>query len=207
MTPLLPLVAACAPTAVSVDNPPPVDSDTGDEAVILPFDTEPFIPVDTAPDVLPDLEPDHWIHLRQDGQWILSGNPYSDLTGQLRIREFIDEIDTNDTAVLDPYVCEVTYSLTGSAVGSHTCPSCDFVFEVEHFVIDGDPGNCQEPDAPADGALWQLGYDSAASSILHNYFGTDVWLPWYDTLTGAPNIQFEWDFTLAVELEDTSDMN
>ncbi|HHO54429.1 MAG TPA: hypothetical protein ENK18_27055 [Deltaproteobacteria bacterium] len=204
---------SCTPPTVPADKAPTEDTDTEDDPEVLSIDTSVYIPVDTAPDVVPDLQPSDWIQLRHQGLWSLSGSPFTDLSGQLILREYLNVLDTaidtsiatTDTAYVDPYLCNVTYSLTGSAIDNHTCATCSFVFEVEHYVSDGDPSLCREPDTPPDGAVWQLGYNAGTDEILLNYYGTDVWLPWYDTTTGPPNIAFEWSFSLAIELEDTGD--
>ncbi|MBX2796971.1 MAG: hypothetical protein KTR31_04855 [Myxococcales bacterium] len=201
------VAAACTGQVAPVDQAPPDDTNTEDEPNVLPIDTSFFVPEDTAPNNPPDLQPSDWITLRHVGTWQLSGNPFSDLAGTLVLREYLNQIDTSDTAMPPEYVCDVTYALTGTAVDVHTCSSCDFVFAVEHYVSTGNPGACREPDAPQNGAVWQLGYNSKEQKIYHNYFGTDVWLPWYDTLTAPPNLDFEWNFTLATEVEDTADMN
>ncbi len=203
----------CTPPAVLTDKAPTEDTNTEDDPVVLPLDTSIFIPSDTAPDVVPDLEPSDWIEVRHQGSWSLTGSPLSDLAGQLTVREFLNALDTavdtsiatTDTAYVDPYLCNVTYALTGAAVDDHTCGSCDLVFEVEHYVTEGDPSRCREPDAPEDGAVWQLGYEDASDTIWLNYHGTDVWLPWYDATTGPPNVAFEWSFRLAFEIEDDED--
>ena len=136
---------------------------------------------------------------------MLSGSPFTDLAGSLRIAEYINEIDTSDTNDPDPFVCEVFYNLTGSVVETHTCGAdCDFVFEVEHYVVSGNVAACAEPDVPENGAVRQLGYDSTNGRVLENYFGTDRWIPAYDTLTAPPNLDFSWELTLAIELEDTA---
>lgn len=188
-----------------VDTPPTEDTSTDDEPNVLPIDTSQFIPQDTAPVEPPNIDPRNFVYLRHSGNWTLSGSPFSDLAGTLRVAEYIDEIDTSDTSDPDPFLCEVVYNITGSAVPTHTCGSqCDFVFEVEHYIASGSPGPCVEPDVPENGAVWQLGFDSANSQILLNYFGTDRWLPWYRTTTAPPSVDFEWEFTLAIELEDTA---
>lgn len=198
------LVVAC--TGQPTTAPPPDDSSTTDGPNVLPIDTSQFIPQDTAPVEPPNINPRDFIYLRHSGTWNLTGKPYSDLSGVLRIAEYINEVDTSDTSDPDPFLCEVIYNITGSAVETHTCGTdCDFVFEVEHYVANGNPGACAEPDVPENGALWQLGYDSTNQQILLNYFGTDRWLPWYSTTTGPPALEFEWEFTLAVEIEDTAD--
>jgi hypothetical protein len=184
--------------------PEPTPTETGEEPKVLPIDTAPYLPEDTAPDVVPNLTPDHYVYMSQVGNWSLSASdpPFTDLFGTLRITEHVDTLDT----ALPVYECNVTYSLTGSPVDDHTCADCDFVFDVEYFVTAGDPGACHDPDAPASGAVWQLGYDAATSKIYLNYYGTDVWLPWYDANKAGSTVNFDWTATLAIELEDSGDM-
>lgn len=196
----------CSNPPATVDAPPTVDTDTGDDPVLLPIDTSKFIPRDTyAPDIV-DIQPDDFLFLRHFGEWRLSGGFMS---GELTLREyinFIDTADTIDTAPL-PWVCNVEYALTGAVVNNSTCPSCDVVFDVEHVVTNGaSPNACREPDAPPDGVTWQMGYEAGANRIYHNYYGTDVWVPWFTTSTdGDPDVvAFEWEATLAIELEDTA---
>ena len=181
---------------------------------MLPIDTSFFVPQDTAPQQPPNIDPRDFLYLRHIGNWSLSGSPFSDLSGNLKIAEQINAVPVRDTSVTgdtappEPFLCEVEYTLTGTVVPDHTCGvACDFVFEVEHFVNLGNPGACREPDVPQDGAVWQLGFDSTNGQILYNYYGTDVWLPWYDVPEGSapPNLGFLWEFTLAVELEDTAE--
>lgn len=191
--------------AAPTDGPPTEETATDSTINVLPIDTSDFIPQDTAPVEAPNINPRNFIYLRHSGTWNLTGSPYTDLSGTLRVAEYINEIDTSDTSVPDPFLCEVIYNITGSAVDTHTCgAACDFVFEVEHYITSGNPGACAEPDVPENGALWQLGYSSASNTILLNYFGTDRWLPWYTATTAPPALEFEWEFTLAVELEDTA---
>ncbi len=199
------LALACGGNDPAPADPPPA-TDTGEDPILLPQDTSVFIPRDTnEPDVV-DVIPDNFLYLRHFGEWEFSGGL---MTGSLTIREyvnFIDTADTIDTAPL-PWVCNVEYALTGAEVVDATCPTCTVVFDVTHTVISGSPANCREPDTPPDGVTWQLGYDSAANRIFHNYFGTDVWVPWFTTQTTAdPDIiGFEWEATLAIELEDTAE--
>lgn len=195
----------CNGTDPSPDAPPPTDTDTGDDPVLLPIDTSKFIPRDTSePDVI-DVQPDDFLFLRHFGTWELSGGFMS---GNLTIREyvnFIDTADTIDTAPL-PWVCNVEYALTGERVDNATCPTCTDVFNIQHVVTNGaSPASCREPDAPADGVVWQLGYDRDAERIFHNYYGTDVWVPWFTTTGNGNTIDFEWEATLAIEVEDTGD--
>lgn len=202
----LALALACSGGDPSPDGPPATDTNTADDPILLPQDTAVFIPRDTnAPDVV-DIVPDDFLYIRHFGDWQLLGGL---MQGSLTIREyvnFIDTADTIDTAPL-PWVCAVEYQLTSSErVDNSTCPTCTDVYNVVHTVVSGSPAACREPDTPADGVTWQLGYDSVNSRIFHNYYGTDVWVPWFTTqTTGNPDvISFEWEATLAVELEDTA---
>jgi hypothetical protein len=197
------LLLSCSNPPATVTTPGTPDTDTA-EPQVLPIDTGSFVPQDTAPDVPPDITPDHWVYIQQTGIWNLSpaSPPFTDVIGSLVLQEYIDALDT----AVPNYECNVTYSLTGSVVQGHTCAECDWVMEVEHFVTSGDPNTCHDPDAPPDGSSWQLGYDGATSRILLNYYGTDVWLGWYDADLAGSQIDFGWSGTLAIELEDTGDM-
>lgn len=186
------------------DRPEPtVVTETGEEPKVLPIDTSLYLPEDTAPDQVPNLTPSNYVVMSQVGSWTLSSAdpPFSSLFGTLQITEYIDELDT----ALPVYECFVTYSLTGDPVETHTCADCDFVFNVEYYVTEGDPNACHDPDAPPSGAIWQLGFSSATGKLLLNYYGTDVWLPWYDATKTGADIAFQWVANLAIELEDTGD--
>jgi len=201
LTLLLPLTAllACNGQPVMEADGPVTDTNTADDPVILPLDTSVFVPSDTGTQPDPNLQPDHFVYLLHEGSWALSGGG---LSGQLSIQEYVDELDT---ARANPFLCDVLYALTGTEISEHTCDQCDLVIEVEHYVSAGDPSICSDPDTPPDGAVWQLGYASSDQMIYLNYFGTDVWLPWYEATTGPPNIQFSWSATIAIEAQDTGD--
>jgi hypothetical protein len=197
------LLAGCSNPPSTLTTPSTPDTDTA-EPQVLPIDTGSFVPQDTAPDVPPDITPDHWVYITQNGIWNLSpaSPPYTDVVGSLQLQEYIDVLDT----AVPNYECNVTYSLTGNSLQTHTCAACDWVMEVEHFVSSGDPTACHDPDAPTDGSTWQMGYDAAQSKILLNYYGTDVWLGWYDADQAGNQVDYGWSGTLAIELEDTGDM-
>lgn len=178
-------------------------TETGEEPRVLPIDTSLYFPEDTAPDVVPNITPTDFVFMSQEGSWLLSASdpPFTDLSGALQITEYINTLDT----ALPVYECNVTYSLTGSPVGSHTCADCDFVFDVEYYVTAGDPSTCHDPDAPPHGVVWQLGYVAATNKLMLNYYGTDVWLPWYDATKAGVDVTFDWSTTFAIELPDTGD--
>lgn len=196
---LIGALAACGGDPPAGDGPPPVDTDT-DEPNVLPLpDTSFFVPQDTAPTATPDLVPENWVYIVQTGQWTTSSGTMS---GSLRLQEYVDVLDT----AVPNFECNVLYSLTGTDAGTTTCPTCDYVFDVEHFVTSGDPGSCHDVDAPQAGDVWQLGFDGAAGKILLNYHGTDVWLEWYDARQSGYVVNFDWTATLAIEVQDSGDM-
>ncbi len=192
-------LAACGPDREPVEQAPPVDTDT-EPPKILTLDTALFIPQDTGPDILPDNVPTDYVTLEQTGLWTVSPTspPHTDVSGQLYLQEWLGELD-----LLEPiYECDVSYSLSGQAVDPHTCADCDFVFDVEFFVVLGSPAGCHDPDTPQDGDVWQMGFDSGSGTIYRNYFGTDVWLPWYDASQMGADVMFDWTATLAIEVEE-----
>jgi hypothetical protein len=177
------------------------DTDSGEPMILTITDTSVFIPQDTSAAGPPDLTPDHWVYMSQIGSWNMASAspPYGDLAGTMRITEYVDTLDT----ALPVYECNVTYSLTGSEAGSHTCASCDFAVNVEFYVTAGDPSGCHDPDVPYTGTVWQLGMDEAAGALLLNFSGTDVWVNWFDATKAGATVSFSWETTLAIELEDT----
>lgn len=193
-------LAACDGAATATDDGLVVTDTDTDEPHILPIDTSTFIPRDTGPEATNDVVPENWVYLFQQGQWLLGSYapPYGSLSGTLRIQEYVDTLDTANP----DFECNVRYSLTGTEVGGHTCPTCAYVMDVEHYVTSGDPTSCHDPDAPQNGAIWQMGYDPAGD-ILFNYYGTDVWLPWYDATQVGATVDFSWSMTLAIEVEDS----
>jgi hypothetical protein len=192
------LAIGCKADPPAGDGPPPEDTDTS-EPHILPIETAIFIPEDTAPEATPDLVPESWVTIVQQGQWTTS---VGSMSGTLRLQEYVDELDTAEPR----YECDVVYSLTGTESTSDTCPSCDYAFDVEHFVTTGDPSGCHDVDAPQSGDIWELGYDGAANKILLNYHGTDVWLEWYDATQVGTIVTFGWSATLAIEVQDSGTM-
>ncbi|MEQ1505508.1 MAG: hypothetical protein ABMB14_24965 [Myxococcota bacterium] len=193
------LAVGCNPSTGTPTTPEPTDTETG-EPKILPIDTSVFIPHDSGATGAPNLQPDHYVYMSQLGIWNLSSaTDPSNMSGDLRIAEYVDELDT----ALPVYECNVTYSLTGSAVNNHTCNGCEFVFDVEYYVTNGDPSGCHDPDTPPDGVHWQLGFDQGEDAVVLNYYGTDVWLPWYDAVKNGSTVDLEWIATLAIEIEDS----
>jgi len=201
LVPLLAL-AACTPKNTTGVTLSTTDTSIGDPNVFSFTDTSVFIPQDTALTAPPNLNPSHWVYMSQIGSWNLgsASEPYNDLSGALRITEYVDTLDT----AVPEYECNVVYSLTGSEDQGGTCPSCDFTFDVEFYVSSGDPSTCHDVDAPAQGDVWQLGMDQGRGKILFNYHGTDVWLDWYDADKSSATVDFSWTATLAIELTDTA---
>lgn len=195
-------LAACTPDPGSPEPTTPTDSETGD-VHILPRDSY-TLPTDTAPDLPPNITPTHWVTLEQTGAWLLGNStpPFGSMTGNLHLREYVDDLDTAEPV----YDCDVEYALTGSELTQHTCSACDFVFEVEHYVQSGTPTDCHDPDVPLDGSIWNLGFDSGTKTIYRNYGGTGLWLPWYDATKQGATVNFEWTASLAIEVMDSGMM-
>jgi hypothetical protein len=199
------VLALLAAVSCSNSTPPtqtavPTDTDTA-EPNLLPTDTAAYIPVDTAVPPPPNLTPAHYVYMSQTGTWNMgsASPPFGSVTGTLAITEYVDQLDT----AAPVYECAVRYVLTGEEVTQHTCADCDFVFNVEHYVSQGDPSTCNDPDTPTSGEVWQLGFDQGTAQIYFNYHGTDVWLPWYDATKTGSVVDFLWEATLAIEVEDT----
>lgn len=189
----------CGPTPQATTTPAPTDTDSA-EPQILPIDTANFIPRESGVGGPPDIAPSHYVYMSQVGLWNLSSatNP-TDMFGNLQITEYVDTLDT----ALPVYECNVTYSLTGSSVNNNTCPDCAFVMDVEYYVNLGDPGGCHDPDTPQTGDVWQLGWSQTDATLYLNYYGTDVWLPWYPGVKNGSTIDFSWSATLAIEVMDS----
>ena len=183
----------------------PLPTDTG-EATVLQIDTAEFIPVDTGTTFeTDDVIPLHELFIAQTGSWTLSpsGGPYTDLAGELILREFIDELVKKPKKKGGPqYDCEVSYTLTGHVPEEYACPSCDFVFDVEFFVNDGDTSTCREPDTPQHEAVWRMGFDSGQGKILYNYGDTGVWVPWMDAELTGDELAFSFTKQVAIQVDE-----
>jgi len=185
------------------DPPPerqPLPSDTG-TASVLTVDTADFLPTDTATETgTEDNIPDNWLTISQSGTWSLSplGGPFTDMTGEMFVIEYVDELDPKEPE----YACEVVYNLTGQGVDDHACDSCEFVFDVTYFATKGDPGACREPDTPPHEAVWRMGYDPDAEALLYNYGGSGVWVRWTDAVLTGNDLTFTFDLEMAIEVEE-----
>jgi hypothetical protein len=178
----------------------PLPTDTG-EAEVITIDTADFIPVDTGTNFeTEDDVPLANLTISQSGTWSLSplGGPFTDVSGAMVVQEFIDELDP-----LEPeYACEATYVLTGQSPELHSCTTCDFVFDIEFFVSDGDASACREPDTPQHQVVWRMGYDGDQDKILHDYGGTGVWVPWMDANLSGSDLTFSFDKVVAIQVEE-----
>jgi hypothetical protein len=194
-------IAACKQKPASDSIPGTADTGSGEEPNVLPIDTSVFIPQDTGATGPPNLTPSNYVLMNQIGVWNMqqAGPPYGDMSGSMRITEYIDELDT----ALPVYECDVRYTLNGSIVDNHDCNDCEFVYAVEYYVNSGDPSTCHDPDAPQHEQTLELGFVSDNEGIQYNYMGTDVWKHWYDAQKSGATVNFEWIATLAIEVVDT----
>lgn len=169
----------------------------------LPADTE---TVDTAPDSFEvdssgedtggDLTPEHTLRLTHEGQWALSpvGGPYTAMTGTLDVEEVLDGDEESPS-------CAASFALTGEAA-EEPCPGCLVAFRVNFYLASGATDDCEDPDLPEDGAVWELGWNDGTDTILLNVGGSGVWLDWYAGERLGEDITFAWSTTVGVTLED-----
>lgn len=194
------LVALLACSGDEAPTRQPLPTDTGD-ATVLTVDTGDFLPVDTGTAFQTEDDiPLNSLFISQAGTWSLSplGGPFTDVSGSMIIQEYIDELDP----LLPEYACDVTYAITGQSPAEHSCTSCDFVFDVEFFVNEGDAGACREPDTPQHQVVWRMGYDSNRGKILHDYGGTGVWVPWMDAQLTGSDLTFTFETVVAIQVEE-----
>ncbi len=193
-------------------------------------DTGYSFPADTFDGGGLDEFPDNTLELRHTGYWDLTplGGPYETLIGDLHIDELID----GDP---DQQWCYALFGLTGFGLAPEDyagCASCDVAFEVEFYLVEEggfkpfegaepiDSGDtyderdvyevngldeCRSSDLPADGDRWQMGWSEAEQTIYINYFGSDIWLPWYAGEQTLDKVTFAWieQFGFVVpEMED-----
>lgn len=190
--------------------------DDGSAVVLPPEDTARTrdstsgFPLDSLGDSGLDQSPDHTLTLEQWGEWDLSpfGGPYTALVGELRAWEYLDGLrpdtaDTADTGGLraEALTCAVTFSLVGEAL-DEGCPSCDFAFAVQLYLVDGDPADCRDPDMPTDGEVRAWGWSGADDTIWYDYGGSGLWLPWWPGIRAGDSVSFVWTATLGVAVDE-----
>ena len=149
-----------------------------------------------------DETPEHTLTLLHEGVWDMTplGGPYSAMTGALTALEILDD------DALKP-ACELTYGLTGVSVDDG-CDGCDFTFEVSFYLIEGDPSMCSDPEIPADGDRWVLGFaptGDGAGVLSRDYAGVGVWIPWYEAALKGDALTFQWTATVGIERADEED--
>ncbi len=196
MSPLVLALLACGGDPPAERQPLPSDTGTAD---VFTIDTGDFLPVDTGITTgTEDDVPTNLLTVSQSGTWSLSplGGPFTELAGTLVIEEFVDELDP-----LEPeYACEATYNLTGQLNDESTCGNCDFVFNVTHFVTEGDASSCREPGTPQHEEVWVMAYDSANSQILRAIGG--VWVPWATANMVGSDVTYTFDLVIAIQVEE-----
>lgn len=184
---------------------PVLPTETGDTDV-FPVDTGYYRPPDTAQVTLGDEVPDHVILLEQTGTWSLSpaGGPFDTLIGTLNARELLDGAlpSTADTA--RQLECDATWALQGTpAPAGNGCPSCGHVWDVQ-FTLSAttatDPSACHDPDLPADGDTWRLGY--GGQTVWFDFYGTGAWVPWWSASQNGNIVTIDWTRELAIDVPE-----
>ncbi len=206
---LVPVVAwGCSGSADDTAQAALPDADTG-VAEDNPSDTGLLGGVDTG---VTNDSPNDVLEVTYEGEWVLTpqDGPYRNMTGALEVREIRNGNEE------EPW-CTVSFALTGTVPEDEEdagCSYCDVTLEVLHYLSeeglfekDGDPildedkksdtygeqlglrENCMDPDVPADQDRWTLSFAEEDDTIFFDYYGTGVWVPWYegslvhDTLT------------------------
>ena len=191
------------------------DSQVGlpDEDTSFQFDTSAtFFPPDTGAPVDLDQTPAHTVTMHQWGTLSMSpvdAATYTSLTGTLRVQEYIDgemPTDPEDTDIEPEDVvtveCDLTYGLEGLPSESAGCPGCDFTFDVNFYLLEGDPDLCNDPDLPLHEAVWRLGYHPGDDRVMRDYLGLGLWMPWYVASKVGDTIELEWQATMGVIVEE-----
>jgi hypothetical protein len=149
-------------------------------------------------------EPPFELDLAHAGVWELLplGGPYTSMVGEMTVTELLDGNENT------PW-CSATFSLTGQATPD-LCDTCDYGFIILFYLTKegskdknkdddekvGGLEDCRSPDLPADGETRTLAYSDADSTIYFNYYGSDIWIPWYDASDLHDEVNFEWESTL-----------
>lgn len=175
----------------------PEDSTSGselppEESREIPVDSTPFT-VDSGIDDGPsDTVPEHSLLLRHEGFWLLTplGGPYRAITGELLIQEILDG-DEEEPA------CSLRYALTGTPE-AEGCAGCDFSFRVTHYLAEGDPELCQQPDLPAEQEVF--GWNEP--TLYKDYAESGLWLAWYDGALVEDELSFSWEQTVGLTVEE-----
>ena len=162
-----------------------------------------------------DNVPLHTLTMMHLGSWELLplGGPYTSMVGELSVVELLD----GDTRT--PW-CQATFSLTGQLV-SDKCTTCEYAFVMEFYLIsEGDPkekelpederavgglADCQSPELPEDGESRIYGFSADEGAVYFNYYGSGIWIPWYDGAQIRDEVSFDWEETAGfsgVEEED-----
>jgi hypothetical protein len=163
-----------------------------------------------------NLEPEVALGISHIGHWDQTpvGGPYTAMTGELLVEEMVDGRP-------DQPWCRVMYALTGLALDAHTCDLCDSAFLVEFFVVAegqtdeelaeygplevGGQAECFSPDLPADGERWEMGWSSIDETLYFNYYGSNIWLPWYAGLGDHDRVEFSWITSAGFHMPEEDD--
>ena len=183
---LLCLLACTAPEDSGVSELPP------EESAVIPVDSTPFTVDSGIEDGPSDTVPTHSLLLRHTGFWLLTplGGPYRAITGELLIQEILD----GDEEVP---ACSLRYALTGTPE-TEGCPGCDFSFRVTHYLAEGDPERCQQPDLPAEQEI----FGWKEPNLYLNYAESGLWLPWYEAERVDDELSFSWEQLVGLTVEE-----
>ena len=151
-------------------------------------------------------EPPYLLTIQHTGNWTMSPitGPYTSMTGQLEIIEYLDGNEEN-------IWCRAVFALTGQASkDTDTCEDCDFTFDILFFLYeegagkdkeddddDDDPevgglDKCRTPDLPGGSETRTMGFIRDVDTIYYNYYDSGIWLPWYDAEQAGNDLTLSW---------------
>lgn len=194
--------------ACKSEEPPTPTPATATPPPTVPWvDTGIFRPSDTGEDpTLDDDVPDHTLEVVHSGYWERSGTPYDAVVGELHVREILDGYvpDTSDTG--DQLACDVRWFVTGTPDSIvHTCPGCDPGWEVTFTYDEASVSTlalCNDRELPDDGSVWHLALHPGDGVIYYNWFGSGVWLPWWNAEEVGDRVDYGWQGQIAVGVEE-----
>ena len=92
--------------------------------------------------------------------------------------------------------CALDFALTGTPADI-ACDTCEFSLRIAHYLNEGKPSTCTDPDVPTHDTSWVLGFDGS-ETVLREFNGTDVWIPWYQASLASDILTIDWERTVAL---------
>lgn len=184
-------------------------------------DTGYSFPVDTFDGGGLDEVPENTLELRHTGYWDMTpvGGPYETIIGDLQVDELIDG-DTDQQFCYVLYAmtgfglpdgsfegcpgCEVAFEVEFFLVeeggfkpfeGADPIDTGGTYDDRDLYEVQG-RDECRSPDLPLDGERWRMGWapgEGTADGVIYvDYYGSDIWLPFYAGEQDLDRVDFAW---------------